>query len=80
MKSIVLALSMFGLSLGDSLAVAQVGVVAEADSSITTSVRDPEHPAEPWIVTSFRLPDESDMAFTTRHFRMVDAVRRALGT
>jgi hypothetical protein len=45
---------------------------------LTTTIQDPEHPGEPWVVTSYRRPDESEPAFIKRHFEMVDAVRAAL--
>jgi hypothetical protein len=45
---------------------------------LTTTVQDPEHPGEPWVITTYRRPDESFEAFIKRHRDMVDAVRRAL--
>jgi len=46
---------------------------------LTTTVQDPNHPAEPWVVTTYRRPDESFEAFIKRHREMVEAVRKALG-
>jgi hypothetical protein len=46
---------------------------------LTTTVQDPAHPGEPWVVTTYRRPDESFEAFIKRHREMVEAVRRALG-
>jgi hypothetical protein len=46
---------------------------------LTTTVQDPEHPGEPWVVTTYRRVDESFEAFIKRHREMVDAVRAALG-
>ena len=45
---------------------------------LTTTIQDPEHPGEPWVVTSYRRPDESEPAFIKRHLEMVQAVRAAL--
>ena len=45
---------------------------------LTTTIKDPEHPGEPWVVTSYRRPDESEPAFIKRHLDMVAAVRAAL--
>ena len=46
---------------------------------LTTTVQDPNHPVEPWVVTTYRQPDESYEAFIKRHREMVEAVRKALG-
>jgi len=46
---------------------------------LTTTVQDPAHPGEPWVVTTYRRTDESFEAFIKRHREMVDAVRQALG-
>ncbi len=48
------------------------------DQMLETIVRDPNNPKEPWTVTSYRRPDESDEAFIKRHLDMVKAVRAAL--
>jgi hypothetical protein len=45
---------------------------------LTTTVQDPGHPGEPWVVTTYRRPDESFEAFIRRHKDMVEAVRKAL--
>jgi hypothetical protein len=45
---------------------------------LSTTVQDPNHPGEPWVVTTYRRPDESFEAFIRRHRDMVDAVRKAL--
>lgn len=45
---------------------------------LTTTVQDPAHPGEPWVVSSYRRPDESEPAFIKRHLEMVEAVRAAL--
>lgn len=49
-----------------------------AEQVLTTTVQDPGHPAEPWVVTTYRRPDESFEAFIRRHREMVEAVRKAL--
>jgi hypothetical protein len=51
---------------------------AAPDSTLVTTVADPHNPGEPWIITSFRRTDESDQAFTRRHFELVKATREAL--
>ena len=48
------------------------------DQVLTTTVKDPDHPDEPWVVTTYRRPDESEPAFLKRHLEMVQAVRAAL--
>jgi hypothetical protein len=48
------------------------------DQVLTTTVQDPAHPNEPWVVTTYRRPDESEPAFLKRHLEMVAAVRAAL--
>jgi hypothetical protein len=48
------------------------------EQTLTTTVEDPKHPGEPWVVTTFRRPDESELAFIKRHGEIVDAVREAL--
>ena len=50
----------------------------EVDQTLTTTVEDPKHPGEPWVVTSYRKYDESELAFVRRHLEMVEAVREAL--
>jgi hypothetical protein len=45
---------------------------------LTTTVQDPNHPGEPWVVTTYRRADESFEAFIRRHRDMVEAVRKAL--
>lgn len=45
---------------------------------LSTTVQDPNHPGEPWVVTTYRRADESFEAFIRRHRDMVDAVRKAL--
>jgi hypothetical protein len=45
---------------------------------LTTTVQDPSHPGEPWVVTTYRRPDESFEAFIRRHKDMIEAVRKAL--
>ncbi len=49
-----------------------------SDQVLTTSVQDPGHPEEPWVVTTYRRPDESYPAFIKRHRDTVNAVRDAL--
>ena len=49
------------------------------EQALTTTVQDPEHPGEPWVVSTYRRPDESEPAFLKRHMDMVAAVRSALG-
>jgi hypothetical protein len=51
---------------------------APAEGTLTTTVKDPAHPDEPWVVTSFIRLDESFQAFALRHREMVEAVRAAL--
>jgi hypothetical protein len=46
---------------------------------LTTTVQDPSHPDEPWVVTTYRRAEESFEAFIKRHREMVEAVREALG-
>lgn len=48
------------------------------EQTLTTTVEDPKHPGEPWIVTTYRRQDESELAFIKRHGEIVDAVREAL--
>lgn len=48
------------------------------EQTITTTIEDPKHPGEPWVVTSYRREDESELAFVKRHREMVEAVREAL--
>ena len=50
----------------------------KTEGQLTTEVKDPRHPEEPWIITTYRLPDESAGAFVTRHMDAVEAVRSAL--
>ena len=57
-------------------ALGQDGTVPE--QVLTTTVQDPAHPGEPWVVSSYRRPDESEPAFIKRHLEMVAAVRAAL--
>jgi hypothetical protein len=45
---------------------------------LTTTVQDPGHPGEPWVVTTYRRADESFESFIRRHRDMVEAVRKAL--
>ena len=53
-------------------------VKVETEQTLETSVEDPKHPKEPWIVTTYRVTDESLEAFIKRHRDTVDAVRAAL--
>ncbi len=48
------------------------------DQVLETTVVDPNNPKEPWRVTSYRRPDESEESFVRRHLDMVKAVREAL--
>jgi len=48
------------------------------EQTITTSIEDSKHPGEPWVVTTYRLPDESFEALVMRHKSTCDAVREAL--
>lgn len=50
------------------------------DQKLETTVQDPGHPEEPWVVTTYRRDGESLGAFIKRHRELVDAVREALGT
>jgi hypothetical protein len=50
----------------------------QPEQVLTTTVQDPGHPGEPWVVTTYRRADESFEAFIRRHRDMVDAVRKAL--
>ena len=52
--------------------------VRNPDQTITTTVQDPKHPDEPWVVTTYKKIDESKEAFIKRHQEMVEAVREAL--
>jgi hypothetical protein len=45
---------------------------------LSTTVQDPNHPGEPWVVTTYRRAEESFESFIRRHRDMVDAVRKAL--
>jgi hypothetical protein len=91
LASLVLALTLpFGNGIIKSSTVqsgeAQVAVFSVGgggkkdvvEQSITTTVEDPKHPGEPWVVTSYRRDDESELAFVKRHREMVEAVREAL--
>jgi hypothetical protein len=49
-----------------------------ADQTLQTTVIDPNHPEEPWIVTTYKREDESYPRFITRHKQVVDAVREVL--
>jgi hypothetical protein len=61
------------------LLVPGAGTPATAPEQVlTTTVQDPNHPSEPWVVTTYRRPDESFDAFIKRHREMVEAVRKAL--
>lgn len=54
------------------------GVNSSSDQILTTTIQDPNHPEEPWVVTTYRRDGESLGAFIKRHREMVDAVRDAL--
>lgn len=49
-----------------------------SDQTLTTTIRDPDHPEQPWTITTHRRPGESKSAFIKRHRDMVEAVREAL--
>ena len=51
---------------------------AESLQTLTTTVQDPDHPDEPWVVTTHHRPGESHSAFIQRHRGMVRAVRLSL--
>ena|SRR5688572_10330618 len=55
------------------------GTAPVPEQVLSTTVQDPGHPGEPWVVTTYRTPDESFEAFIKRHREMVEAVREALG-
>ena len=85
LASIILALLPFGVDQSATNGHAQVAVVSfgtgttdQPDQTISTTIQDPEHPGEPWVVTTFRRKDESFEAFVKRHKDMVEAVRKAL--
>jgi hypothetical protein len=64
-----------------SLVLASAGGGSTAptpEQVLTTTVQDPGHPGEPWVVTTYRRPDESFEAFIRRHKDMIEAVRKAL--
>lgn len=50
----------------------------QPEQVLTTTIKDPQHPDEPWTVTTYRREDESFEAFVTRHKNMCEAVRQAL--
>lgn len=54
------------------------GRPAQPSGTLTTTVEDPRHPNEPWVVTTIPRDDESIEAVVARHLAMVEAVRRAL--
>jgi hypothetical protein len=64
---------------GPTLLVAGGPGTPAPEQVLTTTVQDPGHPGEPWVVTTYRRADESFEAFIKRHREMVDAVRDALG-
>jgi len=85
LASIILALFTFGVDQSTTNGYAQVAVVSfgagttdQPDQTISTTIQDPNHPGEPWTVTTYRRKDESFEAFVKRHKDMVDAVRGAL--
>ena len=47
-------------------------------SRLTTSVQDPAHPGEPWVIVTYQRAGESNAAFIRRHRDLVAAVREAL--
>lgn len=62
-------------------ASAAISVTSEAavpGKKLETTVEDPKHPKEPWVVTTFKEPGESDEDLAKRHERLVEAVRQAL--
>jgi len=60
------------------LALTEGVSVNNPEQQLTTTVGVPQHPLEPWTVTTFRRPGESTEAFIRRHRITVDAVRAAL--
>lgn len=67
-------------SLAAALAPAGSGPSVNApEQSLVTTVQDVTNPEEPWIITTYRKPGESQQAFVKRHRDMVNAVRDALG-
>ena len=61
-----------------ALAISTADAANQVERQITTTIKDHNHPDEPWVVTTYGLPDESDIALIKRHGDMVEAVRRAL--
>jgi len=64
--------------IGDGYISATGGPTLGPEQTLSTVVQDPDHPLEPWEVTTYRKPDESPTRFIRRHREMVDAVRDAL--
>jgi hypothetical protein len=60
---------------GNPLPIEQV---REPDQTLQTTIQDPRHEDEPWVVTTYRRDGESELAFVKRHGEMVDAVRAHL--
>ncbi len=56
------------------------GVIPDMTQKVETSIQDPNYPAEPWVVTTYRKDAESVQAFMRRHSEMVNSVREHLGT
>jgi hypothetical protein len=46
--------------------------------TLSTTVKDPKNPSEPWVVTTTRLPKESMIDFLKRHQKNVTAVKHFL--